>query len=249
MQSGTRRTRATWIVGLGVGLGGGLLWACSSSSAPAGLGAREGNDSAAPVTDASVADTSTPSEGAAPLCTVVEGGCGAVPNCGTKVNIVQVAQTPPMSSGGTVVPGTYVMTDFSIFTGTGGASGAMGAWEIETQYLSLMGSDAGAPTEAGAGDEGGADDGGTGTGDAGAAAEAGPVSQVFQLLDVSESDTKPAETLTGTTTFSGAQGAAIVYDCPSGTPTFFSTYTATSTQFQLFANESAGVLVITYTKM
>lgn len=250
MAHATRRPRATWIVGLGGALGAALLWACSSHSAPAVLGDGDGTDAAQqpPLPDASVVDTSTPAEGAASACPLVEGGCASVPSCGKKVNVTRVAQTPPVAAGGTVVPGTYVMTDLTIFTGTGGATGATGQWFNETQYLSLAG-DGGAGAEGGAGNTGEAgapdDDGG----DAGIAVEAGPGSQVFQLLDVTESSSGPATTLTGTSTFAAPDLSTIVYGCPSTAPIFQTVYTSTPTTLQLFATESAGVGVITYTKM
>lgn len=199
--------------------------------------------------DASVEDTSTPAEGAAPVCTLVEGGCVSLQNCGMKVNVTRVAQTPPVAGGGTVVPGTYVMTNLTIYTGAGGATGATGQWFIETQYLSLPGQDGGSGAEGGTGDTGEAgapdDDGG----DAGIAVEAGLATQVFQLLDVAQSSTGPATTLTGTSTFMTPNLSNIVYGCPSDAGTFTTVYTATSTTLQLFATESAGVGVITYTKM
>jgi hypothetical protein len=270
MTKTTLGPRTAWIVGLGGVVGVSLLsllWGCSSSSSPGVLSDRGGTDSGADVVDSSVVDTSVvdsgtpPSEGAAPMCTLVDGGCGSAPSCGAQVNIVQVAQTPPVASAGSVVPGTYVMTDFTIFTGSGGATGSKGgAWANETLYLSLPGVDAGAPMEAGpAGDgaaddgaaDGAADDAAAGT-DAGVAAEAGPTLQVFQLLEVNETNTSAGPQIwTGTMTFSAPNQASQVFNCPSATPTFDTTYTATQfpAQLQLFTAESPGVGVITYTKM
>jgi hypothetical protein len=249
MQTATRLPRATWILGLGGALGGALLWACSSHSAPPILAGGEGNDAAQPLVDASVADTGTSSDGAAPTCTLVEGGCVSLQNCGTKVNVTEVAQTPPIPGGGTVVAGTYVMTDLTVFTGAGGATGDTGHWYIETRILSAAGDDGGAPMDAGAQDGGQAGDAGAGDDDASTSAEAGAAPQVFQFSDVSESDTTPARTLTGTTTYSTPQRVSDVYDCPSDAGMFTTVYTATPTTIQLFATESAGVGVITYTKM
>ncbi len=237
-----------------MGLGGAaavsLLWACSSHSSVPVLGDQFPADGGQELGDTTVFDSGTPAaDGAASACTRVDGGCASLENCGAKVNVTQVAQTPPPASGGTVVPGTYVMTDVSIYTGTGGATGPTGQWSIETQYLSVTGADAGTSLDAGSAEAGQEDDGGGDAGDEAAANEAGPSSQVFQLLDVIQSDTSAATTLTGTVTFAPPQNASVVYDCPSDAGAFPPVYTATATQLQLFPRASSGVEVVTYTKM
>jgi hypothetical protein len=54
----------------------------------------------------------------------------AAPSCTTgaaeTVPLVQVAADPPSPQGGTVVLGTYVLTDYTSYTGTGGKTGPTG---------------------------------------------------------------------------------------------------------------------------
>jgi hypothetical protein len=247
----TRSAGVAGIAGIGVAVAAALLWACSSSSSSAPvLGDDYGSDSGEITVDGTtVVDSGKPSEAGPTGCKLVEAGCLSLENCGSKVNVTHVAQAPPVAAGGTVVPGTYVMTDYTIYTGAGGATGGAGAWVIETQYLSLLSDDGGSPAEGGPpeGDDAASE---ASTDDAATPAEAGPAAQVFQLLDVSETDTNPATTLTGTSTFASPTRATIVYGCPSSAPTFASVYTATPTTFQLFVTVAAGGEgVITYTKM
>ena len=141
----------------------------------------------------------------------------------------------PTAAGGTVVAGTYVMTDYSIFLGSGGVVGMPGEWFTETQYLTLVG-------DAGAGTDDAATDGGAGEGP-----------QTFQLVRVvTESDAGAATTLTGSVTFSSPAQATFTFDCPSTASTEFDEYSATATTLQIFVNSPIvgvnGNGVITYTK-
>jgi hypothetical protein len=241
-----------WTLGLGASMGGALLWACSSSSSQANvLGGTFPEDSSigvvseASVHDAGKAgeagdaggghDAAAEAEAAAPVCPLVDAGCVTAASCGAQVNVVEVPQAPPTATGGTVVAGTYVMTDYSIFTGSGGATGMPGPWYIETQYLTLVG-DAGADTDDASSDGG-----------------AGEGPQTFQLVRViTESDGGAATTLTGSVTFSSPAQATFTFDCPSTEGTEFDEYSTTATTLQIFVNAPIvgvnGPGVLTFTK-
>lgn len=58
--------------------------------------------------------------------------CNTVSNNAPTVTVNQVAATAPTFTGGTIVPGTYYVTQASIYTGPGGATGPTGTekWTV-----------------------------------------------------------------------------------------------------------------------
>jgi len=54
------------------------------------------------------------------------GVCNDLVNSGTLVDRTAVPGDPPTATGGTVVDGTYDLTDYSVYVGTGGAPGPTG---------------------------------------------------------------------------------------------------------------------------
>jgi hypothetical protein len=63
-------------------------------------------------------------------------GCNTVTNSGNVIAQVQVASAAPTPAGGTVVEGTYHLTDWTTYTGTGGATGPTGQNDKETLVFS-----------------------------------------------------------------------------------------------------------------
>jgi hypothetical protein len=101
--------------------------ACSSSSSSSSDSGASTGDDAAP-------------EGSAPAG---DGGgddgsaiCNTLANSAPAVTLLQVASDPPAFQGGTVVDGTYTLTSETIYTGDGGATGAMGTASITIQFKS-----------------------------------------------------------------------------------------------------------------
>ena len=97
--------------------------ACSSSStgSPDGGTGADGASEGAAAADgaqASIEDANT-AEDADDGATV----CNALANTGQPVTVMQVAADPPAAQGGTPVDGIYTLTDETIYTGPGGASG------------------------------------------------------------------------------------------------------------------------------
>ncbi len=95
-----------------------------------GLDAAADTETPMMTTDASTVDA------AMPTCASSDLMCNQLQNCAPKVLVQDVAMSPPSPSGGTLVEGTYVLTDFTVYTETGGMMGMTGAWFIETLQLS-----------------------------------------------------------------------------------------------------------------
>jgi len=92
--------------------------------------------------------------------------------CGPENFVTEVASAAPTATGGTIAPGVYSMTSYTIYTGAGGTSETLTSWFQETfQLIALSSSDAGAEEDA--------SDGGSST---------AATSQSFTWLDVTETD-------------------------------------------------------------
>lgn len=51
------------------------------------------------------------------------GGCGTLASAGAYVQGTRVAQDPPAATGGSLESGTYDLTSYAVYTGTGGVAG------------------------------------------------------------------------------------------------------------------------------
>lgn len=194
------------------------VWACSQGDPQPPFIPDPPNDAASSGGDVVKADV------AKPVCLTEDGGCSALASCGSKIYVVDVAQSGPTGQGGTVVDGTYILTDYRVFTGTGGTSGQQSAYFQETMSFVSSASD------------GGAADGGE-----------GGTSQLMVWEDNISTNMQPtAFTSSGIAQFSGAS-LTITHTCPNSN-IFSGTFTASSTQLILFAQETSGVGQLTYTK-
>jgi hypothetical protein len=109
-----------------------LLAACSSnasgnSTPDAGNEAASSTGDAAEAGGAQDGTTAGDAQGDAPLA------CNALANVGQTVTLLQVAQDPPQPQGGTVVSGTYTLTDFTLYTGPTGPTGPSGSSQTTIQ--------------------------------------------------------------------------------------------------------------------
>jgi hypothetical protein len=95
--------------------------ACSSSSSSSSSdsGATKGDDAAPEGSTATGGDDAGDGGDGAVVC-------NAIVNTAPSVTITQVAADPPAFTGGTVVDGTYTLTNETIYTGDGGATGPKG---------------------------------------------------------------------------------------------------------------------------
>jgi hypothetical protein len=160
-------------------------------------------------------------------CVTEDGGCTDLPNCGPHVYYNDVAQNGGSGQGGTVLDGTYVLTDYSKYTGSGGQSGKETQWTSETMTL----------VSASSGD-GGTSDGGGGDG--------GAPAQLMVFADTADGITSPPAASTGVAQFS-ATNVNITHTCPNAN-IFNGTYTASSTQLILFSQNNNVLDQLTYTK-
>jgi hypothetical protein len=73
--------------------------------------------------------------------------CNTVVNAAPSVTKTQVAMAPPAPQGGTLVDGTYFLTDYTIFTGPQGATGSTGTSQTTLQITgnTLQVADKGSP--------------------------------------------------------------------------------------------------------
>ena len=98
-----------------------------------------------PKSDASSSGGDAKADVAKPVCLGEDGGCNNLLSCGSKIFIVDVAQTAPTGQGGTVVDGTYVLTAYKLYTGADGGSGQQNAYFIETMsFVTSSSTDGGA---------------------------------------------------------------------------------------------------------
>jgi hypothetical protein len=153
-----------------------------------------------------------------------DAGCDNLALCGAQNFVKEVAQAAPTAAGGTVVPGVYSMTSYTIYTGTSGGSETLTNWFKETFQLS-------APSSG----DGGSDDGGL---------------VALTWLDVSETDQSGGTPSHG----SGqaiVQGTSmnLEHSCPSAS-SFPTTYTATANTITIyFADPGTGTAENVFTLM
>jgi hypothetical protein len=193
------------------------VWACSQGDPQPGL-----------IPDPPKSDASSSGGGDAKsdvvkqVCATEDGGCSQLENCGSKIFIVDVAADPPQPQGGANVPdGTYVLTDYRVYTGAGGNNGQTTGWFTQTMSFATEATD------------GGTVDGAT--------------VQQMHWEQISANNFKTAQvTSTGTAHFSGT---SLVIDiaCPS-LSAFDSTFSVTGTQIILFVDDPDGKAQLTYTK-
>jgi hypothetical protein len=190
-------------------------------------------------------------------CYGSDAACSDLSLCGEKVFVAEVAQTAPAPTGGTIVPGLYSMTQYVIYTGTGGGSQTLSNWFKETlEVFSPLGDggagdagvdgaiDASADTGPGASLDAGDDSGA----EASAPLEAGTGGGTFPWLDVSESDQSPLARGSGSII---VQGTSFVFqlECANA-KTLAAEYTATGTTFVTYYDDSSiGRAAVTYTLM
>jgi hypothetical protein len=108
-----------------------LLAACSSNSG-GGTTATDGGGEGAATGDAGQVADSAPAHDA-PGEAEAAAACNAIANVAQTVTGQQVAQDPPQPQGGAIADGTYTLTDFSIYTGPSGPTGASGSTRITVQ--------------------------------------------------------------------------------------------------------------------
>jgi hypothetical protein len=194
----------------------GAAWACSSPDRPPVLPNLPSKD-AGDKPDVVIVSS----------CAVEDGGCNQLQNCGAKVYVVEVAATAPAAVGGTVVDGTYVLTDYKMYTGPSGTSGPTTGWFRQTMGIST--GDAGAPADA-------------------AAADGGPTQQM-DWQGVLEISSAPAvKNTTGRISFHAQSPfqTTIDFSCPGSAGTYTSLYSATSDQLILYGDGATGKAAITY---
>jgi hypothetical protein len=151
-----------------------------------------------------------------------ESACNTQGVCGAPVYVTQVAQDPPAAAGGDVTVGTYVLTSYVNYTGSGGPAGVTSVWFKETFTLAAL--------------PGGAE---------------GGASSSFTVSDaLLTSEIAGASAASGAWTFTGIQGA-VDWSCdPAGGGSLTVEYTATPTTFtEMFAQTEgkAGTAVLQYT--
>jgi len=116
-----------------------LAAGCSSSSggtspSDAGSDHDAGADGAEPTDGATPEDGgSTGQDAAADAPAEAATACNMLTNSATPITYSQVNQDPPTPQGGTIVDGTYAMTDASIYTGPNGPSGPSGMSQTTIQ--------------------------------------------------------------------------------------------------------------------
>ena len=156
-------------------------------------------------------------------CASEDGGCSKLLNCGSRVFIVDVAADPPSAQGGASVPdGTYLLTDYRVYTGAGGKNGQTTSWFQQTMSLATEASDAGTVD--------------------GAAVQ----QMAWEQISANNFQQSQASS-TGTARFSGTD-LVIDISCPSSASPFTSTFSVTGSQILLFVDDPDGKAQLTYTK-
>ncbi len=203
----------------------GVVWACVMS---ASFACSQGDKKPPYIPDPTPESGTIPPADAAkesgPACTSgADGGCNALLNCGNKIHVQQNSVASPTGAGGTVPDGTYVLTDYMLFTGPGGASGQLPDFFVETMQLTTEASDAS-------------------VGDGGA-------TQQMVWDDIITTNTTNDKTSAGTAYFeTGTATMTIAKSCPSSTTPFSAGYTVSGTQLLLYAAATAGTAQLTFTK-
>jgi hypothetical protein len=103
---------------------------CGGAVAPVGPSGDGGTGADSPAADAPTGSSSAlpgPVDAApGPTPTEAGVGCAALPLVGSPVPTTMIAEAAPQPQGGTIVPGTYVLTQLLVYTGPNGASGTQG---------------------------------------------------------------------------------------------------------------------------
>jgi hypothetical protein len=125
----------TFLVCAGMIAVAGIAGACSGAGEHRSpMGTRQPAPSASLPDGRSASDAATPSAMDAGDAAVIPdasgadaASCSTAPNdAGVAVPIVQIAEAAPVASGGSIMPGPYVLTAVDVFTGSGGPVGATG---------------------------------------------------------------------------------------------------------------------------
>jgi hypothetical protein len=194
----------------------GVIWACSQGDPKAPYIPDP------PLKEAGGTIVDAGGDGPASTCTGGDGGCNALENCATKVFINQLAQDPPTPTGGTVPDGTYVLTSYTAFTGTGGPVGQLTAWFRETMKFTTE------PTDGGP-------------------ADSGSVQQMV-WLDITATNSSPTDsTSSGTTYFTTSTSVDFDTACPSKSLATFG-FSVSGTQVILYVDNGTSTGELTFTK-
>jgi hypothetical protein len=225
-----------------------LGFAVALSVGPATLAACT-NDSHPPIEDvgpsypAPAAGNAGSTDAGAVSCYGSDAGCNDLSLCGEKIYVTEVAQAAPTGTGGTIAPGLYSMTKYTIYTGTGGSNQTLSNWFKETLTLAsgTGASDAGTDADAGLLADAG--------GDAGAAStDAGTAGGTFVWQDVSESNDGATANGSGVVVTSGTS-LAFELECASAS-SLSGTYTATSGGFIAYYDDpGTGTAAVTFSLM
>jgi hypothetical protein len=193
-------------------------WACSQGDPQPGvIQDPPTQDSSAPKGDAGGGGDASKA-----VCLTDDGGCNTLQNCGSKVYVIDEAQTGTTGQGGTVLDGTYVLTDDRVFTGSTGSSGITTAYFSETMTLVTV-----------------PNDGGT-------SGDGGTTQEMIWQDNVASNTTPQSSSASGIAELNGSN-IVITYTCPN-TNAFSATYTMSSTQLLFFVQDSTGTEQRTYTK-
>lgn len=228
-----RRLRLIALAGA-LALAGAAFVACTSTVLPpidnSGSGGPENEGGVVALDARAGSDATTVS------CHGADGGCNDLLLCGTKVSVVELSQTAPTGTGGTIVPGVYAMTAYRIFTGTGGANTTPGNWFKET-FEVFPGATTGSDLDA-------SSDGAAGDAEAGAGSGMGSMS-TYPWSDLVQSDQGSPSRNSGQVVTSGTS-LVFQFDCAS-TSTFPTDYTATAnTITTYYADPGIGQAEVTY---
>jgi hypothetical protein len=112
-----------------------LAAGCSSSGATSPSDAGSDHDGGAEPTDGAMPGDggSSGQDAAADVPAEAATACNMLTNSASVITFSQVNQNPPTPQGGTIVDGTYAMTDASIYTGPNGPSGPSGMSQTTIQ--------------------------------------------------------------------------------------------------------------------
>lgn len=183
-------------------------------------------------------------------CRSVDGGCASFVDCSPKVTVMETGASAPTAMGGVVGDGTYVLTDLTLYAGTGGtAKTPLSAWFRQTLRVTTI---LGGSADAG----GGLDASPDADVEAGvtydASGDAGPLPIRIALEEAAETDQQSLATLSGTITTQGDQ-LIIDYACPPSQAAFAAQYTSTGAALLMFnsltLNGIPETQVATYTKI
>ncbi len=163
-------------------------------------------------------------------CFGEDGGCNSMALCGPENFVTEVASAAPTATGGTIVPGVYSMTSYTIYTGASGTSGKLTNWFQETfQLIAPTSSDAGTDAGTDAATDGESpEDGGSAT---------GTTSQSFTWLDVTETDQGGPAAHGSGLAVQQLTTLSLNHECPTAS-SFPTTYTATPTSITIYFDDT-----------